>query len=172
MISSHLQNPSSQINIIQNPSLCQLSKTYLLFQRNNYREMETQPPTGDLRSQLLGNTQSDGAVFKTVLFYSVLILLLPIGSFFTTKSIIFEIILGQVGFTFITNVLYGFTYFYYPGVNHWVQHRVSRGGCDRSPPGTRVIYLQGKVSFSSLSEMTINVFQAYFDSSKKGIKSD
>ena len=60
--------------------------------------METQPPTGDLRSQLLGNTQSDGAVFKTVLFYSVLILLLPIGSFFTTKSIIFEIILGQVGY--------------------------------------------------------------------------
>ena len=60
--------------------------------------MEAQPPTGDLRSQLLGNTQqSDGAVFKTVLFYSVLILLLPIGSFFTTKSIIFEIILGQVG---------------------------------------------------------------------------
>ena len=58
--------------------------------------MEPQPPTGDLRSQLIGNTQSDGAVFKTVLFYSVLILLLPIGSFFVTKSIIFEMILGQV----------------------------------------------------------------------------
>ena len=55
-------------------------------------------PTGDLRSQLIGNTQSDGAVFKTVLFYSVLILLLPIGCFFTTKSIIFETILGQVSF--------------------------------------------------------------------------
>ena len=72
--------------------------------------MEAQPPTGDLRSQLLGNTQSDGAVFKTVLFYSVLILLLPIGSFFTTKSIIFEIILGQVSFTIITNILYWFKY--------------------------------------------------------------
>ena len=45
---------------------------------------------------MIGNTQSDGAVFKTVLFYSVLILLLPIGCFFTTKSIIFETILGQV----------------------------------------------------------------------------
>ena len=76
--------------------------------------MEAQPPTGDLRSQLLGNTQSDGAVFKTVLFYSVLILLLPIGSFFTTKSIIFEIILGQVSFILlhiIINILHWFTYF-------------------------------------------------------------
>ena len=70
--------------------------------------MEAQPPTGDLRSQLLGNTQSDGAVFKTVLFYSVLILLLPIGSFFTTKSIIFEIILGQVGGTIVPNTLTAF----------------------------------------------------------------
>ena len=51
---------------------------------------------GDLRSQLMGSTsQSDGEVFKTVLYYSVLILLLPIGSFFVTKSIIFETVLGQ-----------------------------------------------------------------------------
>ena len=42
------------------------------------------------------NTQTDGAVFKTVLFYSVLILLLPIGSFFVTKSLIFEGLLAQV----------------------------------------------------------------------------
>ena len=62
------------------------------------------PTTGDLRSQLLGNTQSDGAVFKTVLFYSVLILLLPIGCFFTTKSIIFETILGQES-TIGTNIV-------------------------------------------------------------------
>lgn len=53
-------------------------------------------PMGDLRSQLLGNSDlSDGAVFKTVLFYSVLILLMPIGSFFATKMVFFEIILGQ-----------------------------------------------------------------------------
>ena len=64
-------------------------------------------PMGDLRSQLLsGSSQSDGAVFNTVLFYSVLILLLPIGSFFLTKSIIFETILGQVGLTFIWNLIY------------------------------------------------------------------
>lgn len=62
------------------------------------------PTTGDLRSQLLGKTQSDGAVFKTVLFYSVLILLLPIGCFFTTKSIIFETILGQES-TIGTNIV-------------------------------------------------------------------
>ena len=54
-------------------------------------------PMGDLRSQIMGtNTQTDGAVFKTVLFYSVLILLLPIGSFFVTKSLIFEGLLAQV----------------------------------------------------------------------------
>ena len=53
-------------------------------------------PMGDLRSQLIGNTAlSDGAVFKTVLFYSVLILLMPIGSFFATKMVVFEVILGQ-----------------------------------------------------------------------------
>ena len=106
MISSPLQNPPLQINIIQDPFLCELIKKDLLFQIINYKEMEAQPPTGDLRSQLLGNTQSDGAVFKTVLFYSVLILLLPIGSFFTTKSIIFEIILGQVRLSIIANILH------------------------------------------------------------------
>ena len=63
---------------------------------------------GDLRSQLMGSTsQSDGEVFKTVLYYSVLILLLPIGSFFVTKSIIFETILGQVR-TSLTLFLMGF----------------------------------------------------------------
>ena len=139
--------------------------------------MEAQPPTGDLRSQLLGNTQSDGAVFKTVLFYSVLILLLPIGSFFTTKSIIFEIILGQVGLLspLIAADLHNWIY---PGVHHWIQHRVCRGGCDRSPSCSGAIYIQGEVtlifSASSLIPflLTIRVFQAYFDSSKKGIKSD
>ena len=140
--------------------------------------MEAQPPTGDLRSQLLGNTQSDGAVFKTVLFYSVLILLLPIGSFFTTKSIIFEIILGQVGGTIVPNTLTAFiNLYFYPGVHHWIQHRVCRGGCDRSPPCSGAIYLQGikthLYSAPLLSLLlTIPVFQAYFDSSKKGIKSD
>jgi len=34
-------------------------------------------------------------VFTTVLFYSVLILLLPIGSFFSTKLLVFEWFLGQ-----------------------------------------------------------------------------
>ena len=64
-------------------------------------------PMGDLRSQLLsGSSQSDGAVFNTVLFYSVLILLLPIGSFFLTKSIIFETILGQVRLTFKWTLIY------------------------------------------------------------------
>ena len=69
---------------------------------------------GDLRSKLMGqqvslnleqtnhdnifqNPQSDWAVLKTVLFYSVLILVLPIGSFFATKSLLFEWFLGQVG---------------------------------------------------------------------------
>ena len=42
------------------------------------------------------NPQSDWAVLKTVLFYSVLILVLPIGSFFATKSLLFEWFLGQV----------------------------------------------------------------------------
>ena len=66
---------------------------------------------GDLRSKLMGqqvslnleqtnnifqNPQSDWAVLKTVLFYSVLILVLPIGSFFATKSLLFEWFLGQV----------------------------------------------------------------------------
>ena len=113
MISFPLQNrsPHLQINITQDPFLCELIKKDLLFQIINYKEMEAQPPTGDLRSQLLGNTQSDGAVFKTVLFYSVLILLLPIGSFFTTKSIIFEIILGQVGGTIVPNTLTAFINF-------------------------------------------------------------
>ena len=35
---------------------------------------------------------------KTVLFYSVLILVLPIGSFFATKSLLFEWFLGQVNY--------------------------------------------------------------------------
>merc|ERR1719295_989562 len=61
-------------------------------------------PMGDLRTQLMGGNQSDGAVFKTVLFYSVLILLLPIGSFFVTKSIIFETLLGQQS-TIGTNIV-------------------------------------------------------------------
>ena len=43
------------------------------------------------------NPQTDWAVLKTVLFYSVLILVLPIGSFFATKSLLFEWFLGQVG---------------------------------------------------------------------------
>ena len=52
-------------------------------------------PMGDLRSQLIPGQQSDGAVFKTVLFYSVLILLLPIASFFASKFLFFEWFLGQ-----------------------------------------------------------------------------
>ena len=56
-------------------------------------------PMGDLRSQLIGGQQSDGAVFKTVLFYSILILLLPIASFFASKFLFFEWFLGQVSFT-------------------------------------------------------------------------
>ena len=63
-------------------------------------------PMGDLRSQLMGNTsQSDGEVFKTVLYYSVLILLLPIGSFFVTKSVIFETVLGQVGLENLVEII-------------------------------------------------------------------
>ena len=50
---------------------------------------------GDLRSQLIPGQQSDGVVFTTVLFYSVLILLLPIASFFTSKFLFFEWFLGQ-----------------------------------------------------------------------------
>ena len=65
------------------------------FSEFNTKKIMEQP-MGDLRSQLMGSTsQSDGEVFKTVLYYSVLILLLPIGSFFVTKSIIFETVLGQ-----------------------------------------------------------------------------
>ena len=60
-----------------------------------YRKMIEQPPIADLRSQLIPGQQSDGAVFKTVLFYSVLILLLPIASFFVTKIVLFEWFLGQ-----------------------------------------------------------------------------
>ena len=68
----------------------------MYFFRTNTKIIMEQP-MGDLRSQLMGSTsQSDGEVFKTVLYYSVLILLLPIGSFFVTKSIIFETVLGQV----------------------------------------------------------------------------
>ena len=63
----------------------------------NFSDINMNEPMGDLRSQIMGtNTQTDGAVFKTVLFYSVLILLLPIGSFFVTKSLIFEGLLAQV----------------------------------------------------------------------------
>ena len=96
-------------------------------------------PTGDLRSQLIGNTQSDGAVFKTVLFYSVLILLLPIGCFFTTKSIIFETILGQVSFFSVKIVLYDRT----SGVHDWDQHRERCSGRDSAASRSRIIYLQG-----------------------------
>jgi len=61
---------------------------------------------GDLRSKLMGqqNPQSDWAVLKTVLFYSVLILVLPIGSFFATKSLLFEWFLGQTA-TIGTNIV-------------------------------------------------------------------
>lgn len=96
-------------------------------------------PTGDLRSQLIGNTQSDGAVFKTVLFYSVLILLLPIGCFFTTKSIIFETILGQVSFFSVKIVLYDRM----SGVHYWDQHRERCSGRDSAASRSRIIYLQG-----------------------------
>ena len=61
-------------------------------------------PMSDLRSQLIPNQQSDGAVLKTVLFYSVLILLLPIASFFATKSVLFEWFLGQQA-TIGTNIV-------------------------------------------------------------------
>lgn len=63
-------------------------------------------PMGDLRSKLMdSNTeQSDWVVFKTVLFYSVLILLLPLSSFFATKSILFEWALGQQA-TIGTNIV-------------------------------------------------------------------
>ena len=79
---------------------------------------------GDLRSKLMGqqvefvmfhllilsfyvfqNPQSDWAVLKTVLFYSVLILVLPIGSFFATKSLLFEWFLGQVCLDLIISLL-------------------------------------------------------------------
>eukprot|EP00090_Calanus_glacialis_P026461 TRINITY_DN41671_c0_g1_i1.p1 TRINITY_DN41671_c0_g1~~TRINITY_DN41671_c0_g1_i1.p1 ORF type:complete len:112 (+),score=30.96 TRINITY_DN41671_c0_g1_i1:46-336(+) len=61
-------------------------------------------PMGDLRSQLIPGQQSDGAVFKTVLFYSVLILLLPIASFFGSKYVFFEGFLGQEA-TIGTNIV-------------------------------------------------------------------
>jgi len=61
---------------------------------------------GDLRSRLSGQegAQSDWNVLKTVLSYSVLILLLPIGSFFATKSLLFEWFLGQTA-TIGTNIV-------------------------------------------------------------------
>ena len=124
-------------------------------------------PTGDLRSQLIGNTQSDGAVFKTVLFYSVLILLLPIGCFFTTKSIIFETILGQVSFFSVKIVLYDRM----SGVHNWDQHRERCSGRDSAASRSRIIYLQGLSEWHLLLSLHY-VLQAYFDSSKKGIKSD
>ena len=69
----------------------------ILMPKCNFSDINMNEPMGDLRSQIMGtNTQTDGAVFKTVLFYSVLILLLPIGSFFVTKSLIFEGLLAQV----------------------------------------------------------------------------
>ena len=71
----------------------------ILCPKCNFSDIKMNEPMGDLRSQIMGtNTQSDGAVFKTVLFYSVLILLLPIGSFFVTKSLIFEGLLAQVNY--------------------------------------------------------------------------
>ena len=44
-------------------------------------------------------------MLKTVLFYSVLILVLPIGSFFATKSLLFEWFLGQVCLDLIISLL-------------------------------------------------------------------
>jgi hypothetical protein len=40
--------------------------------------------------------ETDGRVFKTVLFYCLLILVLPISTFFISKSLVFEWFLGQV----------------------------------------------------------------------------
>ena len=49
------------------------------------------------RSRMMRGEESDGRVFKTVLFYCLLILVLPISTFFISKSLVFEWILGQVG---------------------------------------------------------------------------
>ena len=46
---------------------------------------------------MLGGAPSEGSVFRTVLFYCCLILLLPLAVFFGTKNLVFEWALGQVG---------------------------------------------------------------------------
>ncbi len=48
------------------------------------------------RSKMMRGEESDGRVFKTVLFYCLLILVLPISTFFISKSLVFEWFLGQV----------------------------------------------------------------------------
>jgi hypothetical protein len=45
---------------------------------------------------MMRGEESDGRVFKTVLFYCLLILVLPISTFFISKSLVFEWFLGQV----------------------------------------------------------------------------
>jgi hypothetical protein len=49
-----------------------------------------------IRSRMMRGEETDGRVFKTVLFYCLLILVLPIATFFVSKSIVFEWFLGQV----------------------------------------------------------------------------
>ena len=111
---------------------------------------------GDLRSQLMGE-QSDGAVFKTVMYYSVLILLLPIGSFFFTKSLVFETLLGQVCLlAILTNQ------------NTLKNYKPLQ----EATIGTNIVSAVVAVIVLHLA-LGLFIYKAYFDGGqKKGIKSD
>jgi len=58
----------------------------------------------DLRSRMMRSVDTDASVFRNVLFYCSLILLLPLLAFFGTKSLVFEIMLGQQS-TIGTNIV-------------------------------------------------------------------
>ena len=56
----------------------------------------------DLRSQMLKTDEM--SMFKNGLFYTSLIIVLPLTAFFTTKSLVFEYMLGQQS-TIGTNIV-------------------------------------------------------------------
>ena len=145
------------------------------------------------------NPQTDWAVLKTVLFYSVLILVLPIGSFFATKSLLFEWFLGQVGncvqMCWLLFAQPSSPLFPHPHPPRWAtwfacwklfslfadgnnrdKHCVSCRCCHRPSPCAGSLHLQG-IHWTNLETLFGANFegvllQAYFDDGKKSIKSD
>ena len=144
------------------------------------------------------NPQTDWAVLKTVLFYSVLILVLPIGSFFATKSLLFEWFLGQVGnHVQMCWLLFAYTSPPLPPPpptqmsNLVCMLETLLSLCRRQQSGQtlcRLSLLSSSFTLhwvSSFTRYTVNKFgntfwcqfwgvllQAYFDDGKKSIKSD